>query len=89
MNLEGKFDTAKYSIKDGILYYDCTLLHPYGRWYIQCEKHPEFTTEINFSKTVFKESIVQQMAEHALENCPYCQEERKPYKLAFPEGAEL
>lgn len=84
------FDTIK--LNGGALHRIMTVSDPAGRFFVQCNKHPEYRNEITFSVLIYP-GFIQRSAQQAINDCPRCVEERRD-KVAyaasrFPEGSEL
>jgi len=93
----------EYENSKGRLIQHVGAADPMDRFYVVCQKHPEFNTEIKLSQLAYelaadKRIVLESVIEDGLKQCWFCREEKekeeKRQKVAFkttrfPEGAEL
>ena len=88
--------TVIATAKGGKLVYCISVESPEGKYYILCDKHPDFYLQAYFNeiavslndKQLFENTIID-----GLIQCPWCRRDEKKEGLypntRFPEGSEL
>lgn len=83
------------SFGGGRLVHCMSVTSPEGRYYVLCDAHPEFHTEVCLSEVFARlndDKLFENVIQEGLYRCPWCTAERLNQKYPytrFPEGSEL